>query len=580
MADTRDSSSTLPQGTTLGEGERYEVRGFIGKGGMGHVYRVRDRKFDKSPNPRYLALKILAAPSDADPSILQRFLHEAQATSGIEHDHIVPVLDYGVDTTLKQPFFVMPLLRGTDFGIYLRDKAPLEVAHAVDIMVCIAAGVAKCHSLGIIHRDLKPSNIFLAEMSSGLVPKLIDFGIAKYSNVELTTAGAFLGTAKYFSPEQAAGKPADAQSDQYALALLLYAALTGTVPFRELTGVPLLEAIKQGSIPRVRTVRQKAVERLPPERQEKLDEIPEALDAAIHRALSVHPSRRFPSVHEFARELVKFSTPNGLARAMWSNHFTRPPEHFVDSQFSMPVGVPAGSAAKPAEASPRGPAPEPVSPSPSRAPTRVAGDTDATRIEPARPSFALSGTTTRKDLFAETPPVPLVAPAPSAPMSPAAPSAAPSSPSIVPAPVVVSNSSSRTGIRAPRLVVAAIAAAVIGATLSIVALSSRRHTSTASPELHTAAPDATSPTPPQQTAAPAAVTAPRDPARAAAPSPVPVQPAPVRSSPERVVDPAAPAPVAGERPADAPASQATKTRRRSKRQKSVEYLDDGSPLLQ
>jgi eukaryotic-like serine/threonine-protein kinase len=564
------TATTLPAGTRLGEDGRYEVRELIGKGGMGHVYRVRDRKFDKSPNPRYLAMKMLAA-AGSDASILQRFLNEAQATSGIEHDHIVPVLDYGVDQERGQPFFVMPLLQGQEFTTYLKEKAPLEIQHAVDIIVCICAGVSKCHAVGIIHRDLKPSNIFLAQTPSGMVPKLLDFGVSKYGNEELTNDGQLIGTFRYFSPEQAAGKKADARSDQYALALLLYAALTRNVPFYELTGISLLEAIKQGSIPSAR---------------QRRPEIPEELDAAIMRALSVDPAKRFRTVHEFARELVQFSTPNGIARAMWSNHFTKPPEEFAVPQFSGPVRSPSpasGHVVVPL----RTPDSAPLRATPSRAPTKLAGYEDQTRAESARPELPAPGTTTQRDnpLMAETPPIPpMIAPAPSEPLSVGSDQAVPSSPSTPPVSLTPEPSGARA-VRTRRVLFAAAAAAGLGAVLATFLLTSR-----------TPAPPAVAPatTPAAATPEPAA------PARPSAQEPPPAQahpvavPAPTKPVPSaeparpdapaapNVASPAASAPATVDRAAQQAGSQkdATKPKRRPKRQKTVEYTEDGSPILQ
>jgi len=217
-------------------GGRYIVEAVIGKGGMGTVLRVRH-----STLGRKFALKVLRREIVVDPPSVERFLQEAKIMASIRHPNLVEVTDFGELTRVdvpelgnfKQPFFVMELLEGETLADLLIRGGPLDARTAARIFKDVADALAAAHDKGVVHRDLKPDNIFLASTAAGRpTPKILDFGVAKLVGAsKLTRAGVVFGTPYYMSPEQATGQTVDHRTDQYALGIVMYEALTGVVPF-------------------------------------------------------------------------------------------------------------------------------------------------------------------------------------------------------------------------------------------------------------------------------------------------------------------------------------------------------------
>ncbi len=203
----------------------------------------------------------------------------------------------------------MEYLQGEDLGT-LMERGPLDVFRAVDLVLAVCGGVSACHRRGIVHRDIKPRNIFIAVTDVGDVVKVLDFGVSKLAVAsELTHDGQLIGTPNYMSPEQASGKPADSQTDQYAIGVLLYHSLTGLLPYHHRKKhLALLRAIETGDFP-------------PPTQLRA--EIPRELEEVILRAMNVSPGARFPNVHLMGRMLLPFASERG--RATWGDHFTRTP---------------------------------------------------------------------------------------------------------------------------------------------------------------------------------------------------------------------------------------------------------------
>jgi hypothetical protein len=202
--------------------ERYELLDVLGRGGMGVVYRARDRVLD-----RVVAVKVLPLDRAQDPTSVARFEREALAVAGLSHRSIVAVFDSGTDQQTR--FIVMEYLAGQSLAELLHDGRALRTDQAVDITVQVAAALAAAHRAGIVHRDIKPANVMLDE--HGHV-KVLDFGIARLaSGVSLTQTATVVGSAPYLAPELCRGAPADARSDIYALGCVLYALLTGRPPF-------------------------------------------------------------------------------------------------------------------------------------------------------------------------------------------------------------------------------------------------------------------------------------------------------------------------------------------------------------
>lgn len=202
----------------------YELLEVIGRGGMGVVYRARQRSLN-----REVAIKMIQENRPLDPENRARFITEAEATARLQHPSIVPV--YEVSEFEGQPFFSMQLIRGQTLAALLR-QGPLPQRQAATILASVSHAIHYAHTQGILHRDIKPSNIML---ESGGRVCVTDFGLAKLvdSHDSLTRTGAAVGTPSYMPPEQAAGRSVQvsARSDVYSLGAVLYHALTGRPPF-------------------------------------------------------------------------------------------------------------------------------------------------------------------------------------------------------------------------------------------------------------------------------------------------------------------------------------------------------------
>jgi WD40 repeat protein/tRNA A-37 threonylcarbamoyl transferase component Bud32 len=216
-------------GTQIG---RYKLLEKLGEGGFGAVYVAEQRE----PVKRRLALKLVKLGMDTR-QVVARFEAERQALALMDHPHIAKVLDAGATDT-GRPYFVMELVRGVPITRYC-DENNLAPAERLDLFIHVCQAIQHAHQKGIIHRDIKPSNILVSMHDGVPVPKVIDFGIAKATQGELTDATIythfqqFVGTPAYMSPEQVemSGLDIDTRSDIYSLGVLLYELLVGTTPF-------------------------------------------------------------------------------------------------------------------------------------------------------------------------------------------------------------------------------------------------------------------------------------------------------------------------------------------------------------
>jgi serine/threonine protein kinase len=216
-------------GTMIG---RYKLLQQIGEGGFGVVYMAQQQE----PVKRRVALKIIKLGMDTK-QVVARFEAERQALALMDHPNIAKVLDGGA-TDKGRPYFVMELVHGIKITEYC-DQNHLSTERRLELVIQVCRGIQHAHQKGIIHRDIKPSNVMVTLHDGIPVPKIIDFGIAKATQAELTEQtvftqyGQFLGTPAYMSPEQAemSGLDVDTRSDLYSLGVLLYELLTGTTPF-------------------------------------------------------------------------------------------------------------------------------------------------------------------------------------------------------------------------------------------------------------------------------------------------------------------------------------------------------------
>jgi tetratricopeptide (TPR) repeat protein len=203
--------------------ERYEILEELGKGGMGEVYRVKDKTLDEE-----MALKVLKPEIAADKDIIERFKNELKLARKIAHRQVCKM--YDLSEKEETPYITMEYVKGEDLKSFIRKKEKFKEEEVIAIAKQVCEGLAEAHELGVIHRDLKPQNIMIDEKSNA---KVMDFGIA--SSVEapgVTQSGVMIGTPDYMSPEQAEGEEADKRSDIYAFGVILYEMVTGSVPFK------------------------------------------------------------------------------------------------------------------------------------------------------------------------------------------------------------------------------------------------------------------------------------------------------------------------------------------------------------
>jgi serine/threonine-protein kinase len=282
------STGTLFQG-------RYEILGPLGRGGMGIVYKARDRSLDE-----VVAIKVLRPDSGQDPKMGDRFRSEIKLARRVRHRNVCAIHDYGEDRGFL--FISMEYIEGTDLRRLLRERGPISSDEGFDIAIQIAEGLQAVHEAGIIHRDLKSANIMC---DSHGVARLMDFGIAKrQGDGTLTATGNILGTPEYMSPEQAQGQKLDPRTDIYALGVVTYEIFTGKVPFRGDTPLsiilkhlndppPLDGPSAKGLTPNLRSVLKKALAKEPAERYSTAREFADALRQA--RSLPGVPEKTGPS---------------------------------------------------------------------------------------------------------------------------------------------------------------------------------------------------------------------------------------------------------------------------------------------
>lgn len=256
----------------------YQVQGLIARGGMGEILRAYDTRHD-----RVVALKVLAEHLAADQEFRERFKTEAHAAARLNDPHVIPIHSYGeIDGRL---YLDMRLVDGQDVGSLLNSSGPMAPHAAIGIVEQVAQALDAAHGQGVVHRDVKPSNIMVAH---GGFAYLVDFGIAHSARTSsaLTSTGFTVGTLAYMAPERFNDAPADARSDVYSLACVLYQSITGSKPFDGDTAASLIHA---------------QLNLVPPAPSSMGAAVPQELDQVIARAMAKDPAHRFASAGEFAR---------------------------------------------------------------------------------------------------------------------------------------------------------------------------------------------------------------------------------------------------------------------------------------
>ncbi|MCX6570460.1 MAG: protein kinase [Candidatus Aminicenantes bacterium] len=259
--------------------ERYEVLEELGKGGMGVVYRVRDKKLDEE-----MALKVLKPEIAAQRETVERFMNELKFARRIAHRNVCKM--YDLNEGEKILFITMEYVKGQDLKSLIRERGKFTEKAALDTAKQVCEGLAEAHALGVIHRDLKPQNIMMDEKGTA---KVMDFGIARSIEAPgMTQTGMMIGTPDYISPEQAEGEKADQRSDIYSLGTILYEMVTGNVPFRGDTALSV--AIKHKT-------------QAPHDPRKLNPQLTEDMGRLILKCMEKDPGRRYQTAKEVLADL-------------------------------------------------------------------------------------------------------------------------------------------------------------------------------------------------------------------------------------------------------------------------------------
>jgi len=260
---------------------RYELIEELGKGGMGKVYRVEDKKIKEE-----VALKLLKPEIAADKKTIERFSNELKMARKIAHRNVCKMYYLGEEKGTH--YITMEYVSGEDLKSFIRRVGQLPVGKAISIAKEVCEGITEAHRLGIIHRDLKPSNIMIDKEGNA---RIMDFGIARSIKAKgITGSGVMIGTPEYMSPEQVEGKETDQRSDIYSLGIILYEMVTGRVPF-------------EGDTPFTVGVKHKS--EIPKDPKELNIQIPDDLNRVILRCLEKEKEKRYQSAVEVRSELTR-----------------------------------------------------------------------------------------------------------------------------------------------------------------------------------------------------------------------------------------------------------------------------------
>jgi serine/threonine protein kinase len=277
----------------------YRIERLLGSGGMGSVYLARNVRTDG-----LVAIKVLQREAAENPEIFRRFQEEARICSALRHPHIVQVMDFNQDDDGSQ-FIVMEYLEGEELNQRLKRQGRLALDETLNIAREVCSALQAAHDQGVVHRDIKPQNIFLArtELAHGItdIAKVLDFGISKIrrSDSQATRDLTILGTPQYMAPEAAQGRHSelDGRADQFALAVILYRALSGQLPFDSSDIMAVLYQVVHEAAPPLGPLAPLA---------------PASVVAAVERAMAKRKEDRFPTMRQFIRALDKSDSPRAV----------------------------------------------------------------------------------------------------------------------------------------------------------------------------------------------------------------------------------------------------------------------------
>ncbi|MCK4646214.1 MAG: protein kinase [Candidatus Aminicenantes bacterium] len=281
------------RGTTFAS--RYELIEELGKGGMGKVYRVFDKKIKEE-----VALKLLKPEISGDKKTIERFTNELKFSRKIVHKNVCRMYDLNEEDGTH--YITMEYVPGEDLKMFIHRSGQLTIGKSISIARQVCEGLAEAHSAGVVHRDLKPGNIMIDKDGNA---RIMDFGIARSLKTEgITGEGVIIGTPAYMSPEQVEGKEADQRSDIYSSGVMLYEMMTGRVPFEGDTSLSI--ALKHKT-------------EIPKDPREVNAQIPENISRLILRCMEKKKEDRYQSVNELLDELkqVKVDETDVKERGRW-----------------------------------------------------------------------------------------------------------------------------------------------------------------------------------------------------------------------------------------------------------------------
>jgi len=270
--------------------EEYRVLSSLGTGGMAEVYRAEQVSLNRT-----VAIKKLKSSLGQNPEMLERFYREGKSTANLQHENIVQV--YQMGKAGEEYYIVMEYVEGKDLKSILKVSGPISWQIAGLIIQEVAKGLGFAHQRGYIHRDIKPGNIMVSQRGE---VKIMDFGIVRRIDSELTKTGAFLGTPSYMSPEQLKGENITPGSDLFSLGVVFYEILAGEKPFRAETEPSLIHKIVNE--------KPKSIRKLNPG-------VPWRMARIIKRLLNKNPKKRFESAEELAKALEKMLGRAIISRA-------------------------------------------------------------------------------------------------------------------------------------------------------------------------------------------------------------------------------------------------------------------------
>lgn len=275
---------TAETGTVLGD--RYELRGLIGRGGMARIYLALD-KHTRQP----VAIKILDSLHLRTPGTKDRFDREARIANVVAHPNIVKVLDTGQRPD-GVPFMVLEYLFGETLGDWLRRNQTMETHITLPVLAQMGAGLAAAHRAGIVHRDVKPDNLFLVgEPGEPYGVKVLDFGLSRLETAKThSQMGMSLGTPEYMPPEQVVGDKTDARSDIYSLGIVMYRMCVGKLPYR--TDDDALLLAQQLVLPA-------------PEPSEVVPGFDRATEGVVLKAIRKHKKDRYQTMDAFVEDIER-----------------------------------------------------------------------------------------------------------------------------------------------------------------------------------------------------------------------------------------------------------------------------------